>query len=446
MSRGEIDLVQARHRDWFTALAARAAAELSGDAQRTWLDRLDRDHDDIRAVLDRAVAAPDPPVAIGLAFSMWRFWQKRGHLAEARRRLEAMAAEPWSHDDPRLRAKLMEALGGTCWWQGEIERMGACYEEALASWLAIGDEAEIANAYYNASFQYAVPGDGEAADGRFDMETTGMTYIERARDLFHKVGDRRGEANALWALGNYRYFRRQPGFGVDESRAALEIFREVGDVTMEAWSNHMLGTGLLRSGDVAGARAPIIEAIRHFKAAGDAAGVTLSLDDLSAVSVAEGNLPRAARLRGAARNLTVETGAGLAGYVEDTFETGVRPGVRSVMSEEDIARYGAEGAAMTLDEAIAYALGGDDAVAVPSVGAAAADAGAIRRSLARTRAGRSQAGPDAARARPLARTRAGRTRRGRRCPLGGRRRGGRTSRRRRRGGPTARERGVAWTA
>ena len=186
VSRGEIDLVQARHRDWFTALAARAATELSGDDQRTWLDRLDRDHDDIRAVLDRAVAAPDPPVAIGLAFSMWRFWQKRGHLAEARRRLEAMAAEPWSRDDPRLRAKLMEALGGTCWWQGQIERMGACYEEALASWLAIGDEAEIANAYYNASFRTQSRrrrGGWSVRPGR----RRGMTYIERARDLFHKA-------------------------------------------------------------------------------------------------------------------------------------------------------------------------------------------------------------------------------------------------------------------
>jgi hypothetical protein len=81
---------------------------------------------------------------------------------------------------------------------------------------------------------------------------------------------------------------------------------------------------------------------------------------MSAVAVADGDLPRAARLRGAARNLTIETGAQLAGFVEDTFETGVRPGVRAHMSSDDLARYGAEGAAWTLDEAIAYALNGAD--------------------------------------------------------------------------------------
>jgi predicted ATPase/class 3 adenylate cyclase len=355
---GEVETIRARHRDWYVALVERAAAALSGAEQRQWLDRLEREHDDIRAVLDRAVEAPDPPVAIGVGFGMWRFWQKHGHLAEARRRLEAMAAAPWSNDDPRLRAKLMEALGGTCWWQGELAPMGRCYLEALELCLAIGDEAEIANAYYNASFKYSVAPDGllGPADLGSDPDGIGLTYLENARDIYHRIGDRRGEANALWGLGNYRYFRLLEGFGIEENRRSLEIFREVGDRTMEAWSLHMLGTGLLRAGDAVEAKGYIEHATRHFYAAGDTAGLTLTLDDLSAVAVVEGDFPRAARLRGAARNLTTETGTGLAGFVEDSFEAGIRPGVRSHMSEEDLARYGAEGAAMTLDEAIAYAL------------------------------------------------------------------------------------------
>ncbi len=88
---GERDRIQSRHRDWYVDLVGRAAAELAGAGQRPWLDRLEVEHDDIRAVLDRAVAVPDPPTAINVAFAMWRFWQKHGHLAEARLRLEAMA-------------------------------------------------------------------------------------------------------------------------------------------------------------------------------------------------------------------------------------------------------------------------------------------------------------------------------------------------------------------
>ena len=357
---GEVDLVRARHRDWYVALVDRAAGELSGADQRRWLDRLELEHDDIRAILDRAVDVPDPPVAIGVGFSMWRFWQKHGHLAEARRRLDAMAEAAWSHDDPRLRAKLVEALGGTCWWQGELPAMAKWYGEALSIWESLDDEAELANAYYNASFSYSMP---EWNKPGSDPDNVGLAYLEQARDIFHRIGDRRGEGNALWGLGNYRYFRKLPGNGVDEFRQTIAIFREVGDVTMEAWGLHMLGTSLLRNGQVAEARGHIEHAIRDFHAAGDASGLTLTLDDLSAVAVAEGDLPRAARLRGAARNLTVETGAQLAVFVEDTFETGVRPGVRSHMSAEDLARYGAECAAWTLDEAVAYALDGADPAA-----------------------------------------------------------------------------------
>ena len=356
---GEVELIRARHRDWYVALVGRAAAELAGADQRRWLDRLELEHDDIRAVLDRAVAAPDPPVAIGVAFSMWRFWQKHGHLAEARRRLEAMEAAAWSNDDPRLRAKLLEALGGTCWWQGDILEMSRRYREALSIWQAIGDEAELANAYYNASFTFAFSPEMQPDDDP-DQGKVGLGYLIEARDRFHALGDVRGEANAIWGIGNFKYFRKLPGNGEEEFRKTLEMFRTVGERTMEAWSLHMLGTALLRNGDVGEARGHIEHAVRHFYAAGDASGLTLTFDDLSAVAVTDGDLPRAARLRGAARNLTTETGAQLAGYVEDTFESGVRPGVRSHMSSDDLARYGAEGAAWTLDEAVAYALGSTD--------------------------------------------------------------------------------------
>ena len=123
--------------------------------------------------------------------------------------------------------------------------MGRCYEEALALWLAIGDDAEIANAYYNASFQYAVAARTASSSGPTPTRRAPVSpYLEAARDIYHRIGDRRGEANALWGLGNYRYFRGRPGFGIDENRRALEIFREVGDRTMEAWALHMLGTGL----------------------------------------------------------------------------------------------------------------------------------------------------------------------------------------------------------
>jgi len=358
--RGETGRIRGRHRDWYLSLVERASSALSGDEQRRWLDRLELEHDDIRAVLDRVVTAPEPDVAIRLGYAMWRFWQKHGHLAEARRRLESMAAAAWSHDDQRLRARLAEALGGVCWWQAEIVPMGRWYREALEIWQTIGDEAELANAYYNVSFTFTLPPDRSGRIEEIDPDRAGLGYLETARALFRKIGNTRGEANALWGIGNYHYFRNFPDQGVAEFREALDMFRRNEDRTMEAWALHMLGTALLRQGITAEAGQHVEHALRHFHAAGDIAGVTLTFDDLSAIAVAEGNLVRAAKLRGAARNLAIETGTMLASYVEDTYEQQVRPSVRSFLPPADVERYGAEGAALTLDEAVAYALEGSD--------------------------------------------------------------------------------------
>jgi len=358
VERGEADSTRRRHRDWYHALVEQAAPELAGADQRRWMDRLELEHDDVRSALDLAVGEPDPPVAVGMAFALWRFWQKHGHLAEARRRLDAMAATPWSHDDPRLRGRLMEALGGVCWWQADLPAMRSCYEEALALWLEIGDEREIANAYYNASFSYAMLPQLRGTDADPADDAQGLRYQQEALARYRRLGDAGGEASALWGIGNYHYFHFEADDGAPEFRSALEIFRRTGDRTMEAWSLHMLGTALIRQGEIAEAREHVVHAIRHFDAAGDASGLTLTLYDLSAVAVLAGDLPRAARLRGAARNLSTETGATLATFVEDIFEEGIRPSVRGALTEEEIDRFGAEGAAMTMEQAVAYALEG----------------------------------------------------------------------------------------
>ena len=213
--RAEAAEVHRRFRAWFLDLARRAAPELAGPDQRAWLDRLELEHDNLRATIDRAAADGDGETAIGLAFALWRFWQKRGHLAEARRRLEGMAAAPWSHDPPSLRARLMEALGGVCWWQGDIEAMRAPYREAVELWRADGDERELANALYNYSFcfSFAIVQGGEP--GETDA-VSASAALDEALALYREAGDEEGEANVLWGMGNNRYFGADPGAGADE--------------------------------------------------------------------------------------------------------------------------------------------------------------------------------------------------------------------------------------
>ncbi|HET7703722.1 MAG TPA: adenylate/guanylate cyclase domain-containing protein [Candidatus Limnocylindrales bacterium] len=349
---GDRAVIEERHRAAFLALAESLTPRLSGDDQRVWLGRLERDHDNIRAVLDRAVAAGDADTAIRLGFAMWRFWQKRGHLAEARRRLGAMVDASWSRADPVLRARLMEAFGGVGWWQADLATMAPAYAEALALWEEIGDQREISNALYNDSFRYAITSD----PSRSDPDRAGFRQMQRAHDIAASVGDERARANALWGIGNYLYFRDDEDSGVSQFREALEVFRRLGDRTMEAWSLHMLGTSLTRTRDVEEARRRAADALRLFHSFGDVAGITLVLDDFAAIAVFDGDLPRAARLWGAARALSSAGGVGLADFVDREFKFYNRPNARFAIDPTDLERWAAEGGSMTLDESVAMAL------------------------------------------------------------------------------------------
>ncbi|HEY8239337.1 MAG TPA: adenylate/guanylate cyclase domain-containing protein, partial [Candidatus Limnocylindrales bacterium] len=355
--RGQRDDLEKRHGAWFVDFAKRGASQLNGDDQRIWLERFEHAHENIRIAMDRAVAREDAETAITIGFNTWRFWQKRGHLYEARRRLETIAATDWSRRDPQLRARLMEALGGVAWWQGDIPTMAPAYREAVDLWRQIGDQRELANALYNYSFTFTIADSvPQAFLGDLDARAEGQRILDESLAIFRLIGDERGEANVLWGKVNMLYFEGTFDPDSDDLRLALEKFRRIGDRTMEAWTLHMLGSALIRAGRLDDALAALKVALRLFYEASDTAGITLILDDLSSHAVSVGELERGAHFWGAARNLTTTTGAQLASMVDESVELGNRPNVRTSLAPEVLDRLAREGGAMALDEVVAYAL------------------------------------------------------------------------------------------
>jgi predicted ATPase len=349
--------LERRHGAWFLEFTRQGAAQLNGEDQRQWLERFEHAHDNIRVAMDRAIAREDDVTAIELGFNTWRFWQKRGHLYEARRRLETVAKADWSRRNPQLRARLLEALGGVAWWQADIAAMAWAYKEAVDIRRTLDDKSELANAIYNFSFAFtvleAVPAELLGGGDAFAM---GSALLEEALALYREIGDERGEANVLWGKGNMLYFRGRVDPGSEDMRLAMEKFRKVGDRTMEAWTLHMLGGALIRANRLDEAETDLRRALRLFHDASDAAGITLVLDDLSSLAVGREDHERAARLWGAARNLAATTGAQLASLVEESVELGARPNVRDALTDEARDMLAREGGAMPLDDVVAYAL------------------------------------------------------------------------------------------
>jgi predicted ATPase/class 3 adenylate cyclase len=354
---GEAAAIRRRHAEAFLDLAETAAPQLAGASQRQWLDRLERDHDNLRAALDWAVAEPEPESAARLGFAMWRFWQQRGYLNEARARLTSLRDQGWTLS-PIVQARLLEACGGVAYWQADHDQAREAYQAALAIWRGIGDQREIANALYNVAYTYIYP---IMSGGQAEDEELALRQMHEALELARAAGDRVGEANIAWALGSVDYFTGRLARAEEWFGRALDGFRATGQRTMEAWARHMLGTARLKLDRLPEAQADFARSLRHFSEAGDLAGTTMLLDDLSAVAVVRDDLPRAARLRGAARHLQVSTGTELARWVEEVWEVRTRPNAANAMAADELERYGAEGAAMPLDEVVAYALEEADA-------------------------------------------------------------------------------------
>jgi tetratricopeptide (TPR) repeat protein len=341
-----------RHAEAFLAFAQDAAPHLSGVEQRTWLDRLEREHDNLRAALDWATEH-DPTLATRMAFALWRFWQQRGYLNEARTRLEAMAALGWDLE-PADRARFAETIGGVAYWQSDREAARTWYEVALAIWRELGDRAEIANALFNRAYADMIV----VMQGQGDRDTLseGGALLDEALAIYRELGDKGGEGNVVWGLGSFHYFTADPATAEVWFRRSLDLHREAGHRTMEAWSLHMLTLAAAGQRHWDMARETGRHALQHFYEASDVSGVILVLDDLSIVAIAEDDRVRAGRLWGAARHLQQSTGTGLANYIDQNFELLGVPTPRDVLTGDELAAYVEEGIAMGFDELVAYAL------------------------------------------------------------------------------------------
>jgi predicted ATPase/class 3 adenylate cyclase len=361
--RGETDELRRRHAAAFLDLARTAAPELSGADQRRWVERLEREHDNFRSALAWAVDTPDPATALGLAFYLWRFWQKRGHFHEARLRLDDLAVRPWAKDDRIAYARLLEALGGIAYWQGDFVSAIPAYQGAADIWRELDDRPEIANALYNLAFTYNIDASAIEHDPSFDMRY-GRPLLEEALAIFKELGDRRGTGNVLWALGGTETFANRPADALPLFEEARAEFKAAGDRTMEAWALHMTGLCDVLLADYPAADDAFRHALRHFADAGDITGQALIVDDFATLALASGDKERGIRLWGAARRIQETLGTGLVqAQISSTGQAWIEPGADDATPERR-AELEAEGRALTLEEALAYAADGT----LPGVG------------------------------------------------------------------------------
>lgn len=383
---GEATLVWKRDLEYFCRLTERAEPELGGANPIDWLNRLELERDNLRAVLERSQTA-EGGAELGLRTTgaLWWFWEQRGYFAEGRERLATALARAGELKQSLPYAKGLATAAHLAYRQGDHSAAKALAEESLTVYRQIGDKRGIA---------FVLSALGRIAWDLGDYET-GLGLFEESLALSIEVDDKKW---AAFVLGDLAYAALRPGdYPTAKARLTqvLALSQETGDKYATGFALSGLGEVALRQGDYAGAtrlledslelrehigdkrgvgvslgtlgwvamrqedwikaKARVGASLEVRKEIGDKGGIAWCLERLAEIAEARGQFAQAVRVFGAAASLRASIGSFIDPVDQPEYERRLTS-LRMTLGEESFAAALAEGGALTLQQAIALAL------------------------------------------------------------------------------------------
>ncbi len=330
-SSGEMEVARQAHAIYYLALAEEAGSEHGGSQQQAvWLERLEREHDNLRAAmrwfLEQGEARQSYELALQLGGALRRFWLEHGHWSEGQSFLRQALVGSEGITVP-VRAKALSAAAHLALKQGVYAQGGALAEESLLLYRELGDTAGIAFSLYllgNVAWlkgNYAAArsltgealacwrevGDQEnAAWSLFHLAiltieqgeySRGHALFEETLRMHRELGNKRGIAASLLRLAWVSYYSQgDPSTERSLLKEGLALFRELGDKENIGDSLNTLGWVVLQQDETAMARSLAEESIVLFRELGPRQGIAESLLLLARVAALEGNYAAARTL------------------------------------------------------------------------------------------------------------------------------------------------------
>ncbi|HEX3303943.1 MAG TPA: tetratricopeptide repeat protein [Thermomicrobiales bacterium] len=273
------------HGEWVAALVLRAEPQLTGPDQMIWFERLETEHDNIRAALTFAIHQQEADLGQRIGGHLWRFWWLHGHLTEGSRWLEQVLALP-GEVPPSTRGYAVHALAAMAEELGNFEVAIPGYERALDIAREIGDEHLQAHA--NTAL-----GNVGLARGNYDES------VSRSRDalaLFERLGDRRGIAGCHHNIATVAYHRGDLEAAEAGYRHAMEELAAIGDERSRVMILANIGVIAFERRDFETAQQIQEEAAATMRSMGDEIGYCNSLANLAGVLIELGDSARAMEL------------------------------------------------------------------------------------------------------------------------------------------------------
>jgi predicted ATPase/DNA-binding XRE family transcriptional regulator len=274
-----------QHAAYYASLAEGAPAGLRGHQQLAWLERLDADHDNLRAALGWSVAHGPVRIAGQLGAGLWPFWRARGLYREGRRWLQQLL--PLADGMPvAIRANVLNGAGVLALLQTDYVAAQSHLEAACAAFVEAGDLFGQAFATSNLGWLARNREDSGLAQRLFTAS------LQVRRD----IGDRWGEAWTLNNLGVVALDRSDMPAARALLSESVELFGEVGDRFGSLQALHNLAWVLRELGDYPQARTLYAQSLKLARMLDDARGVANSLGDLALMSLYTGDYVTASEM------------------------------------------------------------------------------------------------------------------------------------------------------
>lgn len=341
--RSDAHDLAAKHATYFLELAEQAEPELVAAEQATWLDRLESEHDNLRAALAWLLDQHAADMALRLASALVRFWWTRGYLSEGLDWTERALALPDAAAS--VRAKALNAVGVLAWAKSSYNTAQSYYEQALSITQAIGDQVLTAKLLNNLGRILDILGDYAQAIDCYNQSLA--IYRQQQYQL--------GAARVLNSLGTATQALLDYEQAIIYYEESLALFRDVlHDKQSVAIVLSNLAHIALQQGRDDQALTYYSAGLAMRRSIGDKQGIAVCLEGLATIASRQGQPERAAHLWAAALMLREATGALLEPSERLDYDQAIAA-TEAVLGRSAWDAAWAAGRAMPLDQVLAEA-------------------------------------------------------------------------------------------
>lgn len=338
---------------------------MDGPDREFWLDLVNEDLDNIRAALQWAAENGEAELGLRLSSALAWFWLRRGRLAEGRAAIERALQ---TGAGPALAAaKAIHVCGGLAWTQGDHEAAGSLLGEAVERFRELDGDVSLYSSHIDAWLSSAL---STYSLERLDSGETGEALAAAAESVAvgREIWDARGTgespvvARALVTLGISRMAAADFEGAKSPLRESADLCRRLGDGWLLSVPLGSLAVIALGAGDHESAHSLVQESIRAMRELDDKWLLSNALAYLAVILTARGSARRAASLFGASEAMREDVGQQeVYAHYRPGYEWGVES-ARNILGEEELAAAWDEGRAMSVEEAISFALEEDESV------------------------------------------------------------------------------------